>query len=299
MKNRTGKTGRNFRRSGPGQTFPRFARRAGAGPSLKNIPGPDSRRGCAVERFTSPRNCWSRIPAGCRCLTSNSSNFHARGWLSTRDRKRVETETGGARLRRALAEVRRFKQRECCASRADLARLSNVVEITREISDLADACLDAVWRICRQQFTERFGQPFHQDGRELATHGILCARHGQARRQELNYSSMWTCCSSTARRGRFSRNRRRRKKRSAPRCPTANFQQARRSFHRRSFPRDAGRMLFRIDLRLRPESDAGPLCVRWKAMRIITRNGTNLGADDAHQGAGVAVTKVWLPSSWK
>ena len=64
----------------------------------------------------------------------------------------------------ALTELRRFKQREMLRIAArDLARLGNVVEITREISDVADVCLDAVWRICRQQFTEKFGQPFHQD----------------------------------------------------------------------------------------------------------------------------------------
>ena len=64
----------------------------------------------------------------------------------------------------ALSGLRRFKQREMLRIAArDLARLGEVVEITREISDLADVCLDTVGRICRQQFTGRFGQPFHRD----------------------------------------------------------------------------------------------------------------------------------------
>ena len=64
----------------------------------------------------------------------------------------------------ALTELRRFKQREMLRIGArDLARLGNVVEITREISDVADVCLNTVWRICRQQLVEKFGQPYHQD----------------------------------------------------------------------------------------------------------------------------------------
>src|SRR5258708_3300771 len=47
----------------------------------------------------------------------------------------------------ALAELRRFKQREMLRIAArDLTRLSNAIEITREISDVADVCLDAVWQ---------------------------------------------------------------------------------------------------------------------------------------------------------
>ena len=42
----------------------------------------------------------------------------------------------------AFAELRRFRQREMLRIAArDLARLGDVVEITREISDLADVCL--------------------------------------------------------------------------------------------------------------------------------------------------------------
>jgi len=45
----------------------------------------------------------------------------------------------------------------------DLARLGRMEEITREISDVADVCLDTVWQICQRQSVERFGQPWHQD----------------------------------------------------------------------------------------------------------------------------------------
>ena len=84
----------------------------------------------------------------------------------------------------ALAELRRFKQREMLRIAArDLARLGNVVEITREISDVADVCLNTVWRICRHQFFEKFGRAVSSGRRrQLAADGILRARHGQARR---------------------------------------------------------------------------------------------------------------------
>ncbi|MDB6020913.1 MAG: glnEb, partial [Pedosphaera sp.] len=53
----------------------------------------------------------------------------------------------------------------------DLARLTDVTEIIRELSDVADVCLDAVWQLCHWQLAERHGRPFHQDaeGRWEAT----------------------------------------------------------------------------------------------------------------------------------
>ena len=64
----------------------------------------------------------------------------------------------------AFNAIRQFKQHEMLRIAArDLARLGNVSEITRELSDLADVCLDSVWHLCRQQFVGRFGRPFHND----------------------------------------------------------------------------------------------------------------------------------------
>ncbi len=84
----------------------------------------------------------------------------------------------------ALTALRRFKQRELFRIAArDLARLSNVVEITRELSDVADVCLEAVFQIVRLQFTARFGRPFHQDADwPLAADRFRRARSRQTRR---------------------------------------------------------------------------------------------------------------------
>src|SRR5208282_2198590 len=163
----------------------------------------------------------------------------------------------------AFAGLRRFKQREMLRIAArDLARLSNVVEITREISDLADVCLDAVWRICRQQFTERFGQPFHQDaeGDWRRTESCVLGM-GKLGGQELNYSSDVDVLFLHSDEGEVFKATPAKKK--AQRATMSNRQ----FFNKlaEAFIAEVSRvtpdgMLFRIDLRLRPEGDAGPLC---------------------------------------
>jgi glutamate-ammonia-ligase adenylyltransferase len=163
----------------------------------------------------------------------------------------------------ALAELRRFKQREMLRIAArDLARLSNVVEITREISDLADVCLDAVWRICRQQFTGRFGQPFHQDAEGNWQRTEFCVLGmGKLGGQELNYSSDVDVLFLYGEEGEVFKELPAKKK--AQRATMSNRQ----FFNKlaEAFIAEVSRampdgMLFRIDLRLRPEGDAGPLC---------------------------------------
>ncbi|MGA2242045.1 MAG: bifunctional [glutamate--ammonia ligase]-adenylyl-L-tyrosine phosphorylase/[glutamate--ammonia-ligase] adenylyltransferase [Verrucomicrobiota bacterium] len=163
----------------------------------------------------------------------------------------------------ALAELRRFKQREMLRIAArDLARFSNVVEITREISDLADVCLDAVWRICRQQFTGRFGQPFHQDAEGNWQRTEFCVLGmGKLGGQELNYSSDVDLMFLYADEGEVFKATPAKKK--AQRATMSNRQ----FFNKlaEAFSAEVSRvtpdgMLFRIDLRLRPEGNAGPLC---------------------------------------
>jgi glutamate-ammonia-ligase adenylyltransferase len=163
----------------------------------------------------------------------------------------------------ALAELRRFKQREMLRIAArDLARLSNVVEITREISDLADVCLDAVWRICRQQFTGRFGQPFHQDAEGNWQRTEFCVLGmGKLGGQELNYSSDVDVLFLHSEEGEVFKTTPVKKK-------TERATMSNRQFFNKlaeAFIAEVSRvtpdgMLFRVDMRLRPEGDAGPLC---------------------------------------
>ncbi len=162
----------------------------------------------------------------------------------------------------ALMELRRFKQREMLRIAArDLARLGNAVEITREISDVADVCLNSVWRICRQQFFEKFGQPYHQDAEGNWQPTEFCVLGmGKLGGQELNYSSDVDVLFLYDDEGEVFKELPASGK--APRPVLSNHQ----FFNKlaEAFAAEVSRMtaegfLFRIDLRLRPEGDAGPL----------------------------------------
>jgi len=179
----------------------------------------------------------------------------------------------------ALAQVREFKQRETLRIGArDLARLSNVPEITRELSDLADVCLDAVWDICWLQLQQRYGQPWHPDvtGKWQPTAGCVLGL-GKLGGQELNYSSdvdlmfVYTEEGQVFREGpgqgskaeaRQQRLGHLQASAPGPRALLNNHQ----FFNRlaEAFVSEVTHMapegvLYRVDLRLRPEGDAGPL----------------------------------------
>ena len=126
-----------------GEQIAVFAAVFGGSPALGNLllAHPDWLSTLDVERL-----CFARRAQGFRAEVN--------GWLPS------ALAAGDSAA--AFSQLRRFKERELLRIAArDLARLGNVVEITRELSDVADVCLDAVWRICRRQFTERFGQPYH------------------------------------------------------------------------------------------------------------------------------------------
>ena len=238
---------------------------AGAGPQLEKF-SPDQIRGVVALLSGSPAlgNLLVANPGWLSVLDIEQLKFPRRA-----DGFRHEIESGlkpkleARDYAGALAELRRFKQREMLRIAArDLARLSNVVEITREISDLADVCLDAVWRICRQQFTERFGQPFHQDaeGKWQRTESCMLGM-GKLGGQELNYSSDVDVLFLYGEEGEVFKESPAKKK--AQRATMSNRQ----FFNKlaEAFIAEVSRvtpdgMLFRIDLRLRPEGDAGPLC---------------------------------------
>ena len=162
----------------------------------------------------------------------------------------------------ALARLRLFKQREMLRIAArDLARLGNATEITREISDVADVCLDAVYQVCRRQFTERFGQPYHLDGQGCWQPTEFCVfGMGKLGGQELNYSSDVDLLFVYTEEGHVFKEPPTRTQQSSK--GLANHQFFKRLIE--AFVAEVTRMapegtLFRIDLRLRPEGDAGPL----------------------------------------
>jgi len=162
----------------------------------------------------------------------------------------------------AFAKLREFKQREMLRIAArDLARLGGTLEITREISDVADACLDAVHRLCLQPLARRLGQPFHAapDGRWQATQFCVLGL-GKLGGQELNYSSDVDVMFLYSEEGHVFKTRPR------PREQTGKSMASHVFFTRlaESIIAEMTRLtaqgaLYRVDLRLRPEGPAGPL----------------------------------------
>ena len=162
-----------------------------------------------------------------------------------------------------LARVRQFKQREMLRIAArDLLRVATAVEITQEISDVADVCLHAVWRICQQQFSDRFGRPHHPSAAGRWHETPVCVLGlGKLGGQELNYSSDVDLLFVYAEEGQVFRT-----------SPNEGGRLSRvmsshQYFNRlaESFIAEVTRMtaegaLFRVDLRLRPEGETGPLC---------------------------------------
>jgi glutamate-ammonia-ligase adenylyltransferase len=162
----------------------------------------------------------------------------------------------------ALRRLREFKQKQMLRIAArDLARLASVDEVTREISDVADVCLSGVWQICQQRFRERFGRPWHQDAENRWQPTAFCLLGvGKLGGQELNYSSDVDVLLVYSEEGQVFQQAPAGTK--APKPVLANHQ----FFNRlaEALIAEVSRMtpegmLFRIDLRLRPEGDSGPL----------------------------------------
>ncbi|MBI3875658.1 MAG: bifunctional [glutamate--ammonia ligase]-adenylyl-L-tyrosine phosphorylase/[glutamate--ammonia-ligase] adenylyltransferase [Verrucomicrobia bacterium] len=162
----------------------------------------------------------------------------------------------------ALAQLRQFKQREHLRIGArDLARLGDAPQITRELSDVADVCLDAVLRICMAQITERFGSPYHLDADERWRPTKFCVLGmGKLGGQELNYSSDVDLLFVYSEEGHVFREPPRRGESTGKGLTNHQFfKRLAESFITEvTHPATEG-MLFRVDMRLRPEGDAGPL----------------------------------------
>jgi glutamate-ammonia-ligase adenylyltransferase len=162
----------------------------------------------------------------------------------------------------ALGELRRLKQRENLRIAArDLGRLSDVVEITQELSDLADICLGAVLRVVSKQLSEKFGQPFHQDpqGRWQMTPFCVFGL-GKLGGQELNYSSDVDLLFLYGEEGDVFKEAPKTGKSQRPVLSNHQFFcKIAETFSAEVARASADGFLFRVDARLRPEGDAGPL----------------------------------------
>ena len=175
----------------------------------------------------------------------------------------LETISDAATHPVAFERLRQFKHREMLRIGArDLARLANVPEITLELSNTADVCLDVVLQLCAAQLTARLGRPYHQDAVGCWQPTEFCVLGlGKLGGQELNYSSDVDVIFVYTEEGRVFREVPGRAKTSAGAGMASHqyFNRLAEMFIAEVSRMTADGMLYRVDLRLRPEGDAGPL----------------------------------------
>jgi glutamate-ammonia-ligase adenylyltransferase len=135
-----------------------------------------------------------------------------------------------------------------------------VTELTLELSHVADLCLEHATRLALEQIGERYGQPSHLDAQERWQPTPFCViALGKLGGQELNFSSDVDVVFVYGDEGHVFKTPPRRH--DPPRgLRNHEFFQRVAEFIIAEFTRltDDGD-LFRMDLRLRPEGDAGPL----------------------------------------
>src|SRR5687768_8446164 len=162
----------------------------------------------------------------------------------------------------ALAKLRHFKNKQMVRIAArDLARLANATQITQELSAVADVCLSAVLRLALAQAETKFGRPYHKDSEEKwSPTDFVVLGLGKLGGEELNYSSDVDLMFVYSEEGFVFRE---------PPAKSASTERALSShqYYKRVVQTFVGELtratpdgtLYRVDLRLRPEGDAGPL----------------------------------------
>ena len=162
----------------------------------------------------------------------------------------------------AFACLRQFKQREMLRIAArDLARLADALEITREISQVADASLDTVFRLCHQSLTQRLGRPFHLDASGRWQESRFCVLGlGKLGGHELNYSSDVDVLFVYSEEGNVFKSPPRPDEQTGKGLSNHQFfTRLAEKWIAEIAPMTPDGSLFRIDVRLRPEGKAGPL----------------------------------------
>ena len=163
----------------------------------------------------------------------------------------------------ALGKVRLFKQQNLLRVGArDLAKLGSTPQILQEISDVADVCLSAVFEICRRQTEEKFGRPWHQDPENRWQQTEFCVIGlGKLGGQELNYSSDVDVIFVYSEEGYVFKHPPKKSTPAPAHSMTSHqyFKRLAEAFIAEVLRSTSEGILYRIDLRLRPEGDAGPL----------------------------------------
>ncbi len=155
----------------------------------------------------------------------------------------------------ALANLRLFKSREMVRIAArDLGRLADLPQTVGEISAVADVVLTAVLQVCRARLQEKHGIPYHLDANEKWQETeFTVIGLGKLGGQELNYSSDIDVTFVYSEEGYVFKE----PPRKVPSRAMTNHQFFKRLVE--AFIAETMPSMYRVDLRLRPEGDSGPL----------------------------------------
>ena len=242
---------------------PRPARRARRRPRSARA----TRRGSSLRgRSSRPRSSWRRRRPGARPRCASSSP-RATGRRRARSRRRAP------RAPRARAG--------CASPRATSPGSRRSRKWSSTMSDLAEVALAAAHRHHRAQLEASTARP--------AAGATCCRRHGQARRARAERL--------LGRRPRLRVSRGRRDGGPARALEPRVLRAARTARHPRARRRDARTgFVFRVDMRLRPWGDSGPLAVELRRARaVLRRPRPRVGALRVDQGA---VGRRRRPAAW-
>ncbi|MBX3747435.1 MAG: bifunctional [glutamate--ammonia ligase]-adenylyl-L-tyrosine phosphorylase/[glutamate--ammonia-ligase] adenylyltransferase [Verrucomicrobiae bacterium] len=177
--------------------------------------------------------------------------------------REIDTLTALPDRTAALDGLHRLRQRELLRIAArDLARVAPLPEILLELSNAADVFLEGILRRITPELTERWGSPWHHDPDQRWTQTAFCVLGmGKLGGQELNYSSDVDLLFLYTDEGYSFRTppKQRTSTSSAVLSNHAFFKRLAEALIHEASSRGVDVGALRIDMRLRPEGDAGPL----------------------------------------
>ncbi|MFQ5597145.1 MAG: hypothetical protein ACE5GK_03760 [Nitrospiria bacterium] len=165
-----------------------------------------------------------------------------------------------------LDMLRIFKRKEILRIGVrDLLGITDVNETVRELSSLADVLIDRAYSICEKTMRQKYGRP-QPDGRSKAWEGsgFSVLALGKLGSMELNFSSDVDLIYLYA-----SRSGRTRGVKGINRIENADyFERLSKSITSALNEKSGQGYVYRVDLRLRPEGDKGPIALSLEGCRL-------------------------------
>ncbi len=206
---------------------------------------------CLCSRFAA--DVWLRRPEILYDLLESRDLFSAERRLAYADAVRVEEMEGEAGLARALRELRRREMLRIAWR--DLAGWADLDETLADLSQLAEVCIQAALDFHYRQACRRWGTPALADGRPF---NLVVLGMGKLGAWELNFSSDIDLIFAYAEDGVLSGKK--------DISYEEFFSRITRGVVKALDEMTVDGFVFRVDLRLRPFGDSGPLLMSFDGM---------------------------------